>query len=59
VIRFLGITPGPLIGEIMEMLLERRIEEGPYTPEEAYRQLRQFALERGLTLPSGSDDTPV
>lgn len=57
VIRFLGITPGPLVGEIMEMLLERRIEEGPYPPEEAYRQLRQFAHERGLDLPAGSDDT--
>jgi hypothetical protein len=40
----------------MEMLLEKRIEEGPYSPEAAYAQLRDFARERGLSLPVGSGD---
>src|SRR5690606_3725480 len=28
VMAYLGIEPGPLVGEVMDMLLERRIEEG-------------------------------
>ncbi|HLU32025.1 MAG TPA: CCA tRNA nucleotidyltransferase, partial [Acidimicrobiia bacterium] len=51
VMTFLGIEPGPLVGEAMDMLLERRIEDGPYGEEEAYEMLREFAWERHLTLP--------
>jgi poly(A) polymerase len=51
VMEYLGIEPGPLVGEIMDMLLERRIEEGEYSPEEAYAAVRQFALERGMPDP--------
>ncbi len=39
VMEYLGIPPGREIGRIMHMLLERRIEEGPYSEEEAYRML--------------------
>ena len=39
VMRYLDIPPSRAVGEIMDMLLERRIEEGPYTPEEAYAML--------------------
>ena len=35
VMKLLGIGPGPKVGEIMELLYERRIEEGPFTEEEA------------------------
>lgn len=49
VMSFLGVEPGPLVGEIMRMLLEIRIEEGPYSEEEAYRLVREWADERGLS----------
>jgi len=51
VMAYLGIEPGPMVGEIMDMLLERRIEEGPYSEEEAYAMVRRFALDRGLPDP--------
>jgi poly(A) polymerase len=35
----LGIPPGPLVGEIMDMLLERRLDDGPYSVEEALAML--------------------
>lgn len=48
VIAYLGIEPGPVVGEIMNMLLERRIEEGPYPPAAAYELVRRWAIDRGL-----------
>jgi poly(A) polymerase len=39
VMRHLGLKPSRRVGEIMNMLLERRIEDGPYTEEEAYAML--------------------
>ncbi len=45
VMAFLGIPPSRQVGEIMEMLLERRIEDGPYTPEEAYAMLDEWRAE--------------
>jgi poly(A) polymerase len=46
VMEFLKISPGPVIGEIMEMLYERRIEDGPYSEEEAFEIVRQWWAER-------------
>lgn len=51
VIAYLGIEPGPLVGEIMELLLEKRIEEGPYSEREAYQEVRRWALEKNLPDP--------
>ncbi len=51
VMSFLGISPGPLVGEAMDMLLDRRIDEGPYSEAEAYEMLREFARERGMEVP--------
>ncbi|MEE8457975.1 MAG: CCA tRNA nucleotidyltransferase, partial [Acidimicrobiia bacterium] len=39
VMRYLGLKPSRRVGEIMNMLLEHRIEDGPYTEEEAYAML--------------------
>ncbi len=39
VMRYLGLKPSRRVGEIMNMLLEHRIEVGPYTEEEAYAML--------------------
>lgn len=35
----LGLEPGPKVGVAMDLLLEHRIDEGPFTPEEAYELL--------------------
>ncbi len=43
VMAHLGIEPGPRVGEAMRMLLEHRIEHGPYTEEEAYRLLDEWS----------------
>jgi poly(A) polymerase len=43
VMEYLGIEPGREVGTIMKMLLEHRIEEGPYTPEEAYLLLDEWS----------------
>jgi poly(A) polymerase len=51
VMAYLGIDPGPIVGEIMGILLEKRIDEGPYPPSEAYEISRRWALERGLPDP--------
>lgn len=51
VMNYLEIEPGPLVGEVMDMLLERRIEEGPYSEEEAYQLVRTFALKHDLPDP--------
>ena len=40
-----------MVGEIMRMLLERRIEDGAYSVQEAFAMAREFALERGLPDP--------
>ena len=45
VMRHLGLEPSRTVGEIMDMLLERRIEHGPYSEDEAYRMLDTWASE--------------
>jgi len=42
VMEHLGIPPGREVGAIMRMLLEHRIEHGPYSPEEAYALLEDY-----------------
>ena len=51
VMAYLGLDPGPRVGEIMTILLEKRIDDGPYSREEAYRLAREWALEKGLSDP--------
>ena len=48
VMEFLGVAPGPIVGEALAFLLEVRLDEGPITEEEAYRRLRKWADERGI-----------
>jgi poly(A) polymerase len=48
VMEHLGIGPGPLVGEAMDLLLEHRLDEGPYDEAEALRLLDAWARERGL-----------
>jgi poly(A) polymerase len=51
VIQYLGLTPGPLVGVVMDMLLERRIDEGHYPASEAYAMIREWAISRGMDDP--------
>ena len=46
VMAHLGIAPGPVVGEAMDMLLEYRLDEGPYDVEQAYRLLDGWWGER-------------
>ena len=39
VMEYLGLAPGPKVGEAMNLLLEYRIDEGPYSREEAFALL--------------------
>lgn len=39
VMAYLGLEPGPKVGEAMNLLLEHRIDHGPYSAEEAYALL--------------------
>jgi poly(A) polymerase len=51
VIDYLGIQPGPAVGQIMKILLERRIDEGAYSAAEAFAMVRDWALDQGLPDP--------
>lgn len=42
VMHYLELEPGPEVGRVMNMLLEHRIEHGPYDPDEAYHLLDEW-----------------
>jgi poly(A) polymerase len=48
VMELLGVAPGRVVGDALDMLLEARIEEGPMTEEEAEQRLLAWAASRGL-----------
>jgi poly(A) polymerase len=48
VMEFLGVEPGPVIGEALDFLLEARLDEGPIAEPEAYERLAAWARERGI-----------
>jgi poly(A) polymerase len=41
---YLDLPPGPAVGEALDMLLEHRLDEGPYSEEEAYRLLDEWKV---------------
>lgn len=47
IMSYLGIPPSPEVGEILKILLERRIEEGPYPSREALEIARQWFIGKG------------
>ena len=51
VMEFLGVPPGPIVGEALKFLLDLRLDEGPMPDEEAYRRLAGWAKERGIDTP--------
>lgn len=46
VMAYLGLDPGPEVGRAMRLLLEHRIEHGPYDTQEAHRLLDRWWAER-------------
>ena len=50
---FLGVEPGPVVGEALEFLLEARLDDGPIAEDAAYARLGKWAVERGIE-PSGA-----
>lgn len=56
VMRYLGIGPGPMIGDIMGLMLERRIDEGPYSVGDAYAMAREWAIAQGIPDPGPPPD---
>jgi poly(A) polymerase len=46
VMQLLDVSPGPIIGEALDMLLEARLDEGPLGQEEAERRLLAWWAER-------------
>jgi poly(A) polymerase len=57
IMQFLGIEPGPLVGDAREFLLELRLEEGPMDKDEGYRRLDAWAREHGIE-PKGEAPPP-
>ncbi len=49
VMQHLELDPGPVVGEAMAMLLEHRLDEGPYGEAEAYRLLDEWWAARQAT----------
>ena len=49
VMAFLGVPPGRIVGEALDVLLEARLDEGPIEPDDAYARLAAWAAERGIT----------
>jgi poly(A) polymerase len=53
VMEYLGVAPGPVVGEALDALLEARLDEGPIDPEDAYARLDAWARARGIE-PTGT-----
>jgi poly(A) polymerase len=51
IMRILGISPGPLVGDAVAHLLELRMEHGPLGPERATQELLDWAAAEGLAVP--------
>jgi poly(A) polymerase len=45
---FLGVEPGPIVGEALDYLLEVRLDEGPIDEQEARDRLAAWARKRGI-----------
>ncbi|HSO96080.1 MAG TPA: CCA tRNA nucleotidyltransferase [Acidimicrobiia bacterium] len=48
VMAYLGVPPGPAIGEAKAALLDARLDEGPIEPDDAYERLDAWARAHGI-----------
>ena len=55
---YLGVPPGPIVGQALDDLLEARLDEGPIEVDDAYARLDAWAREQGIT-PTGRGDPPA
>lgn len=51
VMAYLGIEPGPKVGSVLKVLLDKRIDEGPYDRAEAFAIVRELAIREGMKDP--------
>ena len=51
IMAYLGIDSGPAVGTIMKILVEKRIDDGPYERSEAFAVARTWAVEQGIDDP--------
>jgi poly(A) polymerase len=58
VMAYLGVAPGPVVGEAKQFLLDLRMEEGPLGEDEAFRRLDSWGRERGIK-PAGKRVPPA
>jgi poly(A) polymerase len=58
VMAYLGVAPGPVVGEAKRFLLDLRMEEGPLGEDEAFRRLDSWGRERGIE-PAGKRIPPA
>ena len=57
IMAFLGIPPGPLVGEAWEFMMELRLDEGVVGEDAAYEALERWARDHGIA-PSGKRVPP-
>ena len=57
IMAFLGVSPGPLIGQARAFMMELRLEEGLLGEDEAYRRLEEWARGNGIE-PAGTRMPP-
>jgi poly(A) polymerase len=55
---FLGIPPGPQVGQAREFLMEIRLEEGEIGAEQAYRRLAEWGRAHGIGPAAGAPVVP-
>jgi poly(A) polymerase len=48
VMEFLGVPPGPVVGDALDFLLEARLDEGPIAEADAFERLAAWARDRGI-----------
>ncbi|SDN25638.1 poly(A) polymerase [Allokutzneria albata] len=48
IMRLLGLSPGPLVGQAWQHLKELRLDRGPLSRDEAEAELKAWAREKGL-----------
>ncbi len=54
--RILGLSPGPLVGQAYDFLLELRITRGEIGREQATQELLRWAEEEGISPPDPGAD---
>jgi poly(A) polymerase len=57
IMAYLGVEPGPVVGEARDFLMDLRLDEGVIGAQEAYHRLDEWARERGLE-PAGTKIPP-